>query len=247
MSNFAVILLAAGQSSRFKDREKKPFASLDGRAVWLRSLELFSVREDVSQILIVIAEEDQELFERRFRANVAFISNARVVLGGKERSDSVQNALAHTSASAELVAIHDTARPCVTRDMIDHVFRQGASTGAAILATPIADTLKRSKDGTTISETVPRQGLWAAQTPQVFRRSLLMDAYARRSTLGGPFTDDAQLVEAFGHPVALVPCDATNMKITSRSDLALAEAIIKSRPKPRDNRFHPFADEQMWR
>lgn len=247
MSKYAVILLAAGKSSRFKGKEKKPFADLDGRAVWLRSLELFSIREDIVQILIVVAPEDQELFERRYRSNVAFVSNAKLIDGGTERADSVLNALAQCTPDAEFVAVHDTARACLTREMIDAVFAHAAETGAAMLAAPVFDTIKRSDSEGMVAETISRDGLWLAQTPQVFRRSLLLDAYAHRDNAPGPATDDAMLVEALGERVSLVRSDWTNMKITTNSDMALASAILKSRPKPKSARsLHPFADEKMW-
>lgn len=247
MASYSVILLAAGQSSRFKHREKKPFADLDGRAVWLRSLELFSIREDVEQILIVISPEDRDLFDRRYRANVAFLSNARVVEGGKERYDSVESALALCAASVDYIAVHDTARPCLTSELIDSVFGKAAETGAAILAAPISDTIKRAGDAGDVQETISRTGLWAAQTPQVFKRQLLLDAYAHRDKVSAPVTDDAQLVEALGEKVTLVESPPTNIKITTKNDLALAASIIKSRPKPKDQGgFHPFADEKMW-
>jgi 2-C-methyl-D-erythritol 4-phosphate cytidylyltransferase len=248
MSSFAVILLAAGRSSRFKDKEKKPYADLDGRAVWLRSLELFSIREDVGQILIVISPEDKDLFERRYRANVAFLSNAKVVMGGAERHDSVTKALALCSPDCDYIAVHDAARPCVTRELIEAVFTEAQKTGAAILATPVHDTIKRAGEGDAIVETLPRDRLWLAQTPQVFSRPLLLEAYAQKSKVPGAITDDAQLVENVGGKVSLVKSDLSNLKITTRQDLLLASAILKSRPKPKDAAgLHPFGDDQMWR
>src|SRR5215472_11432396 len=113
MGQFAVILPAAGQSSRFRDKEKKPFAQLDGRAVWLRTAELFVTRNDVCQCLVVVAKEDQEVFQRRYGANLAFM-NVQMVEGGSERFDSVANALAVVKGEAGFVAIHDAVRPCVT-------------------------------------------------------------------------------------------------------------------------------------
>src|SRR5216683_1419950 len=106
MAKFAVILPAAGQSSRFRDKEKKPFANLDGRAVWLRSTELFIARDDVSQCLIVVAPGDQEMFRRRYGANLAFM-NVRIADGGNERHHSIANALALVKPEADFVAIHD--------------------------------------------------------------------------------------------------------------------------------------------
>jgi 2-C-methyl-D-erythritol 4-phosphate cytidylyltransferase len=246
MPRVAVILPAAGKSSRFRDREKKPFATLDGRAVWLRTAEQFVTREDVCQCLIVISPDDMEMFRRRYDANLAFL-NIRIVAGGKERFESVSNALAQVKEEAELVAIHDAVRPCVTKELIDQVFASAARTGAALLGLPVSDTVKRADTQGKVEATVPRQGLWLAQTPQVFRRDWLVDAYARRAALGKDITDDAQMVEAAGHSVYLVTGSSSNIKITTREDLALAQAILQSRPKPKAQRpIHPFADEAQW-
>ncbi len=246
MSRFAVILPAAGKSSRFRDREKKPFVNLDGRAVWLRCAELFITRDDVCQCLIVVAQDDQETFRRRYQANLAFM-NVQIANGGKERFESVANALALVKPEAEFVAIHDAARPCVTSELIDTVFASAAKTGAAMLAVPVSDTIKRADAAGKVTETVSRKGLWLAQTPQVFRRDWLVEAYAKRAEQGGDITDDAQLVEAAGHAVYLVQGSTTNIKITAREDLTLAEAVLKARPKPKAARpIHPFEDEYKW-
>jgi 2-C-methyl-D-erythritol 4-phosphate cytidylyltransferase len=246
MAKFAVILAAAGKSSRYKDKEKKPFATLDGRAVWLRSAELFVTRPDVSQCIIVIAPDDEELFRRRYGANLAFM-NVQIALGGAERFESVANALALVKPEADFVAIHDAVRPCLTEAQVDSVFSRAEQTGAALLGVAIADTIKQVNPQNQVQATVSRQGLWLAQTPQVFRRDWLQEAYAQRSKLGKDVTDDAQLVEAAGHPVHAVAASATNIKITTKADLILAEAILKSMPKPKpQGPIHPFAEEEMW-
>ena len=246
MAKFAVILPAAGQSSRFKDKEKKPFAVLDGRAVWLRCAELFVTRDDVLQTIIVVSKADQETFRRRYAANMAFM-NVQIADGGAERFESVANALALVKPEAEFVAIHDAVRPCLTEEMVNAVFASAARTGAALLAVPVTDTLKRVNAQQEVQETVARQGLWLAQTPQVFRREWLLEAYANRGKVGKEITDDTQLVEAAGHKVYVVEGSSTNVKITTKGDLFLAEAVLKSRPKPKPSGpIHPFAEEEMW-
>ena len=162
MPKFTVILPAAGKSSRFGDKEKKPYANLDGRAVWLRAAELFVARDDVVQTLIVIAPEDQELFKRRYRANIVFM-NVQVVIGGAERFESVANALARLNAAAEFVAIHDAVRPCLTAELVDAVFASAASHGAAMLGVPVTDTVKTADAQKKVTGTVPRDGLWLAE------------------------------------------------------------------------------------
>jgi 2-C-methyl-D-erythritol 4-phosphate cytidylyltransferase len=247
MAKFAVLLPAAGRSSRFHGNEKKPFATLDGRAVWLRTAELFVTRPDVVQCLLIVAPDDLEMFRMRYTANIAFM-NVRLAPGGRERFESVANALALLGPEAEYVAVHDAVRPCVTAEQIDAVFGAVRAHGAAVLAARVTETVKRVDDKFRIRETVPREGLWLAQTPQVFRRDWLLDAYARRSELGQAITDDAQLVEAAGHPVHVVEGSPTNIKITTKDDLLLAEAILKARPKPKSDRpIHPFGDEEMWK
>lgn len=246
MSQFAVLLPAAGRSTRFADKEKKPFANLDGRAVWLRSAELFVNRSDVAECCLIIAPDDEERFRTRYAANLAFM-NVKLVHGGKERFDSVANALARISPNVEFVAIHDAVRPCAMTEQIDAVFAAAQQHGAAILATRLADTLKRV-EGQFIRETASRDGLWLAQTPQVFRRDILETAYSRRDAATAAITDDAQLVEMLGLKVAVVEGSSNNIKITTRDDLVLAAAILKARPEPKEKRpIHPFADEEIWR
>ncbi len=246
MPSFAVIFPAAGQSSRFHDKEKKPFTNLDGRAVWLRAVEQFINRADVSQCIIVVSPEDDEMFRRRFGANLAFL-NVQIAAGGRERFESVANALALVRAEVDFVAVHDAVRPCVTDSLISSVFQKVIETGAAMLAIPVTDTVKHADAEKKVTATMPRQGLWLAQTPQVFRRDWLLAAYEQRAKLGNAITDDAQLMEAAGHTVHLVDGASTNIKITTKQDVFLAEAILKSLPKPKvSGPIHPFGDDEMW-
>ncbi len=246
MPNFAVILPAAGQSRRFHDKAyKKPFAPLGGRAVWLHSAERFMNRPDVKQVIVVVAAEDRELFNMKFGANIAILG-VQVVEGGEHRIDSVQRALERVKQEIEFVAIHDAARPCIADPWIDSVFEAARRDGAAILAAPVNATLKRVDQKKHITATVDRESLWEAQTPQVFRRELIIEAYAKRGR--DAVTDDAQLVERLGHAVTVVPCSPLNLKITSRDDLKLAEQVLKVLPKPKLEGFqHPFADDNLWR
>jgi len=249
MTQFAVIIPAAGRSSRFGDpKHKKVYAELDGRAVWLRAAEPFFNRDDVAQIILVIAPEDRELFERRFRASVVFL-NIKVIDGGAERSDSVAKALELVDPACEFVAIHDAARPCLVSEQVDRVFRAAQKHGAALLAIPVADTIKRVGADAFTTETLPRSGLYLAQTPQVFRRELLVRAYANRSRLDHEVTDDTQLVEALGERCAVVDGSPLNLKITTSADLRLASAVLQvlARSKRDTPAAHPFADErEMW-
>ncbi len=245
MAKFAVILPAAGKSSRFKNPQyKKPFIPLGDRALWLHAAERFVNRGDVCQLILVISPEDRDYFDMRFSSNVVFLG-INVVEGGKERADSVEKALAVVKDEADYVCVHDAARPCLASEWIDAVFAAARQHGAAILATPINGTIKRASGGK-IVETVPREGLWEAQTPQVARKDLLRAAYARRQ--GVAATDDAQLLERMGQTVAIVPGSPLNLKVTTTEDLRLAEQALKVLPKPKlDRPAHPFADDDLWR
>ncbi len=246
MAKFSVILPAAGASTRFKDPHyKKPFAPLAGRAVWLYSAERFLGRNDVIQVILVIAPEDREQFNFKFSSNIAILG-IEVIHGGAERSDSVEAALSRVKPEADFVCVHDAARPCLTDAWIDTVFQAAERSGAAIYAIPVAGTLKRVGASHQIEETVARDRLWEAQTPQVFRRQLLLDAYARRQ--GFQATDDAQLVERIGQKVTVVTGSPINMKITTKEDLRLAEQALRALPKPKlAGPLHPFADDDKWR
>jgi 2-C-methyl-D-erythritol 4-phosphate cytidylyltransferase len=248
MDKFAVIIPAAGKSARFADpKQKKIYAELDGRAVWLRAVEPFITRDDVAQIIMAIAPEDRERFERRYRDSVAFM-NIKVIDGGAVRSDTIARALELVEASCEYIAVHDAARPCLASELVDAVFEAAQAHGAALLAIPIAETIKRADDDHFASATLPREGLYLAQTPQVFRRSLLLKAYAQRSQATGNVTDDCQLLEALGQRCFIVEGSRLNIKITTQADLKLAAAILPLLEKPRQvSSTHPYSeDQEMW-
>ncbi len=241
-AKFGVILPAAGKSSRFsKNNRKKPFIDLKGRAVWLRSVEHFVNRKDVAQTIVVISPEDREFFMLKFQANLAFL-DLELVDGGAERADSVLNGLKKIRSDIEYVAVHDAARPLLTKKWIDDVFEAAIQHDAAILASPVTSTLKKTRDGK-IEQTVSRENLWQAQTPQVFKTNLLREAYEKR----GEFqpTDEAQLVERLGVAVQIVEGSPMNLKITSQEDFRMAEALINHLPKDAlPPTLHPFTDEK---
>lgn len=242
MATFAVILPAAGKSTRFTShKRKKPFVDLKGRPVWVRAAECFVNRDDVKQVLLVVSREDSEWVKEKFRPNLAFM-NIDIIEGGGERFQSVQNALARVKSDIEFVAVHDAARPLIVKEWVDAIFAEAEKSGAAIPAIPTANTLKRVGPDSRILETVSREGLWQAQTPQVFRRQLLLDAFAKRGNLAA--TDEAQLVENTGYPVTVVEGWPMNIKITTFADFKMAEALVDALPKPKLlGALHPFADK----
>jgi 2-C-methyl-D-erythritol 4-phosphate cytidylyltransferase len=228
LPKISAILAAAGNSSRFQHAtEKKTFVDLNGKAVWLHSAEAFFQHPDVTQIIVAISPNDDEVFRRRFARDIERL-NVQIVFGGDQRSDSVANALAVVDANADLVAIHDAARPCINFELIQSVCDAAVGHGAAIPAVPVSSTVKRSANGQTIDRTESRDQLYLAQTPQMFARSIILRAIESR----GDFqpTDEAQLLERQGVSVGLVAGSNFNIKITHPADLRFAQLVLNSLP-----------------
>ena len=227
----AVIICAAGAGSRFGGKRKKPFVDVAGRAVFMRSVELFSNRDDVKQILLAIGPEDEELVDVKWGPNLKFF-NVKTFFGGAERFNTVEKGLELVKDGIDLIAVHDAVRCCVRGKWVDDCLAAAAKTGAAILACPVTATIKEVKDNT-ITQTIDRAGLYEAQTPQVFKAELLKEAYRNLKNLDkNKISDDAQLVEALGQKVSIVETDSSNIKITQQNDIAIAEAILKTQHKP---------------
>jgi len=242
----AVLIPAAGASRRYKGKTKKQFVEINGRACFVRTLEMFADRDDVKQVVMAIAAEDEELFKIKWEAKLAFFG-VKVVMGGKERHDTIEKLLAEVEDDVDLIALHDAVRPCVTSKQIDAVFAAAAETGAALLACPVTATVKKTDPDMNILETVDRSQLWEAQTPQVFKPDIIRRAYAQKDKVKENITDDAQLVEALGEPVKIVESSSGNIKITTGVDIAIAGAILSARPKPKPKGpAGPWAAEQGW-
>ncbi|NQT02016.1 MAG: 2-C-methyl-D-erythritol 4-phosphate cytidylyltransferase [Planctomycetes bacterium] len=226
----AAIICAAGASSRFGGKRKKAFVDVAGRAVFLRSVEIFSNRDDVKQVLLGISPEDEELVDIKWGPNLKFYDTT-IFLGGDERFDTVNKGIELVKDDIDLIAVHDACRCCVTAELIGKVISTAAEKGAAIPACQVTATIKEAQDNMII-RTVDRENLYEAQTPQVVAVELLKKAYENLKNLDqSKINDDAQLVEALGQKVTIVETDSSNIKITRQSDIAIAEAIFKSRPK----------------
>lgn len=226
MGRFALLLPAAGQSRRFGDpAQKKIYSDLGGKAVWLHAVAPFVGRADVVRIVLAIHPDDREMFHDRFAREVRELG-LQVLDGGAERVDSVGRMMECVGDDCDHVAVHDAARPFPSPELIDAAFRTAEEHGAAIPGLAVSDTLKRADADGIIGETVPREGLFAVQTPQCFRVDLLRRAYEERHRAGSSVTDDARLVEAIGCPCRIVPGSPMNLKITTQQDLAVARALL---------------------
>jgi len=217
------ILLCGGTGRRLGLRVEKPLVPLNGRPLFAWSLEALERCEAVGGIVVVgpAGKRDEMLSS----CGIVAVKVVAWVDGGRERRDSVANGLKALPPEYDLVAVHDCARVLVTPNLIARVIADAMLSGASIAAIPLEDTLKR---GTLqrIDTTVPRTGLWRAQTPQAFRRDWLEQAHA---TMRGVATDDAMMVEACGRAVRITEGDSLNFKITSQRDLALAAAWLTAR------------------
>ena len=245
MSQFAVILPAAGQSTRFRGfQRKKPFVELKGRPVWVRTAEHFLNRPDVCQTILVIAPEDLEWFRETFKANLAFM-DITVVTGGTSRAESVRNGISAITTPADFIAVHDAARPLLTAKWIDQIFAAAETHQAAIPGLKISSTVKRVGNDSLINATVDRTGLVQAQTPQVFSAALLRNAMASCRNLAAA-TDEASLVESLAQPVKVIDGWPMNIKITTNEDFRLAELFLNALPKSGGlGGLHPFADDLL--
>ncbi|MEZ6129677.1 MAG: 2-C-methyl-D-erythritol 4-phosphate cytidylyltransferase [Planctomycetaceae bacterium] len=222
---FAVIIPAAGESSRFRGFPyKKPFVNLKGRAIWLRTAELFAHREDVSEVVLVLAADDMTEFRERFSPNLIFLP-LKIAIGGTSRAESVRNGMAALTLPCDYIAVHDAARPLLTADGITDLFAAAIDRQAVIPGIPISSTVKSVDGDGRIQKTIDRRPLMLAQTPQVFRRDILEQAYSAIDDAAA-YTDEAALVEASGMPVFVHPGWPMNIKITTREDLELAERFL---------------------
>jgi len=234
MKDIAIILAAAGKSTRFRDPySKKVFALASSKPVWQHSAQMFAEHPRVAQIIMAIAPEDKELVQEKFAASLSMLC-VEVVFGGEERFHSIRNALEKVRSDIKLIGVHDAARPCVTKQSFDALIAVADRTGAAILASPIRGTVKRCSSSDKVLETVERDGLWQAQTPQLFKSSILKSAYA---SIQGKPTDDAEVVENSGVSVTCVEGPESNIKITTKEDIRIAEAFLKVPQRTRDNPF----------
>ncbi|HVN90950.1 MAG TPA: 2-C-methyl-D-erythritol 4-phosphate cytidylyltransferase [Candidatus Binataceae bacterium] len=223
----SVIIVSAGSGSRLGADVPKAFVQLGGMTLLARSLRIVAEVASASEVVITVPT-GMEAAAREEVNRVGLALPVKIIAGGAERQDSVRIALTFTSAEAELVVIHDAARPFATPAMFRASLDEAARVGGAIVALPLADTLKRV-DQERITETVPRARLWLAQTPQAFQRRLLIEAHERAVRERMIATDDADLIERTGGTVSVVNGSPLNLKITTADDLRLAEAIVRSR------------------
>lgn len=221
MSRVAVVIPAGGAGRRMGG-VAKPLLELGGMPVLARSLQQFLDRSDVHWVVVALTPA---LYDH---APVWLTRDPRVrtVTGGAERSDSVRRALAAVPLEADIVLVHDAARPLVSADVIERCVAAAAAGRAVIAAIPVVDTIQEVDDGGRITGTPDRRRFWLAQTPQAFPADLLRRAHERAQAERVAATDDATLVARFGGTVTIVEGAQENLKITTPADIAIAEALL---------------------
>ena len=222
----AAIIPAAGGGVRLEAGKPKAFVTLSGRPMLFYTLRTLAGLDELVEVVIALPPGREEAARSEIKASGLKVP-VKITPGGRERRDSVRIALQLVSAEAELVTIHDAARPLAPPSLFRSCLESAARCGAAIAAIAAMDTLKRVNHRR-VTETVSRIGLWQAQTPQAFQRDLLVRAHAEALRSDRTATDDAELVERLGYTVEVVEGVASNFKITTRSDLELAAQLLSA-------------------
>lgn len=224
MNVISAIVLAAGKGERLKAGCSKPLVKINGLPMLVYSLKRFSLDPSIKEIVLVVNKLNRA-------AVLAAVKKYRIrkithiVIGGKRRQDSVYRGLAKFDRRANLVLIHDSARPFIDKKLLSCVIKAAGKYAAAILAVPLKATVKRITPRYFVKNTLKRDGLWEIQTPQVFKKELVLEAYKRFVNVEA--TDDAALVEKLGAKIRLVRGSYFNIKVTTPEDLILAEAIAR--------------------
>jgi 2-C-methyl-D-erythritol 4-phosphate cytidylyltransferase len=223
----SAIIVAAGRGTRMGPNVDKLFLEVAGRPVIAHTWARLNASPAIDEIVLVVRGEMETAY-RALAAEHGFNKPCRFAEGGAERQDSVWNGL-QAAGSADVVAIHDGARPCVSAEIIAQTVRAAKDHGAAVAAQRVTDTIKESQDGIAISRTVDRSVLWSVQTPQAFRAKVIRRAIAEARERGLKLTDDTAACELIGQPVRLVENIHPNPKVTTSADLPLI-ALLLSRP-----------------
>ena len=217
---------AAGQGRRMNVGINKVFLDLVGKPILVHTLQRFSRSKYINHLVVVVAAEEISFIRKLLKA-VPGLTPYQVVAGGSERQYSIANGLAVVPKESEIVLVHDAARPLTSVETIDRVVEGAREIGGAIAAVPEKNTVKIVAEDGIVKETPPRKTLWEVQTPQGFRKDILLEAYRKAEEDGFLGTDDSSLVERLGVPVKVVESDYRNIKVTTPEDMLIAEAFLQ--------------------
>lgn len=223
------IVPAAGHGHRMNHNVSKQYLPLGGKPILVHTLGALARSPLIDDIFLVVQEDKVGYCQHELLPQYEVQKVRAVITGGPTRQDSVYNGLRQLTVECDVVLVHDSVRPFVTERMVQESVEETVRSGAAVVAVPMKDTIKVTKSQGIVEKTLARDNLWAVQTPQVFQRSLIQDAYEKAFREGFRATDDATLVERLGHPVKIVEGSPDNLKITTPEDLMMAEVILRER------------------
>ncbi len=226
IGDISVIMPAAGLSLRMGANVRKPFIMIGEKPVFFYTLEKFYKLKRVKEIIFVVNQKDLNTVKEKWSDELKAYKVTKVIAGGERRQDSIYNGLSRLDPDTKIILIHDAVRPLVHSEEIEAVIKSTEEKGAAIVASPMKLTVKKVDSSLKIIKTVPRQDLWMAQTPQGFKRDLIVEAYEKIKDSNEEFTDDAEVLEKAGQTVGIVTGSYDNIKITTREDLKLAEVML---------------------
>ncbi len=224
------LITAAGKGQRMQSPIPKQYLSLGGKPILAQTLQVFEECTAIDGIYVIVPQDQMDMVQREIIEKYQFKKVLKVVRGGKIRQYSVWNGLKAIRSGCSIVVVHDGVRPLISRRLIAQSIEAAKKNGAAVVAVLARDTVKRTVAGKKV-QTLPREEIWLAQTPQTFQYPLLMNAYQKAHQDDILGTDDASLVERIGHPITLIMGDYSNIKITTPEDLVLAEALFPREKK----------------
>lgn len=221
----SAVIVAAGRGSRMNMELNKQYVEISGKPVLARTIQVFEDSDYIDEIILVVNQQEIVFCKQNIIDCYEFTKVKTLVSGGSQRQSSVYNGLLEVSKEAEIVLVHDGARPFVSQDSLTNSIVAAVEYGAACIAVPVKDTIKIADEDGFIKQTIDRSTLWSIQTPQTFRYDIIMNAHIKAIEDGFLGTDDAVLAERSGWKVRLVMGDYNNIKITTQEDIAIAEAI----------------------
>ena len=224
----SAIIVAAGKGVRMKDPARKQYLDLGGRPILAHSLMAFDDCDEIESIFLLVSKEDVGYCQKNILSSIKLKSKAEIIFGGARRQDSVYNGLQALDKKTSTVVIHDGVRPFIQPEDIAACILGAKDSGACILGIPVSDTLKRVGKSGIIKKTLARDEVWLAQTPQAFQYDLIIKAHEKARQDGYGSTDDASLLDRLGINVKMIIGSRSNIKITTREDLAVARAMLET-------------------
>lgn len=222
----SAVVPSAGISRRLPGLVEKPYLPLGSKPILAWTLQRLSECPQIDEIIVVVSRDNLGMCQEEVISRYGLSKVKKLVPGGQTRGESVYNGLQEINSEADIVLIHDGVRPFVTKDIVNSTLEAALISGAVVCAVPVVSTVKRVREDLTVEQTIERQHLVMVQTPQVFKKDLIVNAYARAKEEGFQATDDAALVEWSGYPVKVVMGSYNNIKITTPDDLILARAML---------------------